>query len=225
MNTRHGISTYIGALLLTALSTPVMGETIPEQGNGLNDGNSLVTLAQAVDMSSGSVTIAGDLFFTFEFIADPPPGMGVFHKDVDFYSLRCSAGDRIVIDIDGGIGGAASIDTKVGIFGPAPGYPRLAESESASLVDEGSVNLKDAYIDDFLVPADGIYTVAVAGMGAVFMNGGEVMGGAGGERGQGDYLLNLRRFRRVGPSRHRDHARSEERRVGKECRSRWSPYP
>src|SRR5256885_10337836 len=23
---------------------------------------------------------------------------------------------------------------------------------------------------------------------------------------------------------HRDHARSEERRVGKECRSRWSPY-
>ena len=26
------------------------------------------------------------------------------------------------------------------------------------------------------------------------------------------------------PILHMDHARSEERRVGKECRSRWSPY-
>ena len=28
----------------------------------------------------------------------------------------------------------------------------------------------------------------------------------------------------VGSHGHYDHARSEERRVGKECRSRWSPY-
>ena len=191
MSTRHRTTTFFGALLLSALSTPVLGETIPEQGNGLNDGNSLVTSAQAVDISSGSVVIAGDLFFTFEFIAEPPPGMGIFHKDVDFYSFFASAGDRIVVDVDGGIGGAASIDTKIGIFGLAPDYPKLAENENADVVDEGSENLKDPYIDGFLVPADGIYTVAIAGMSAVFMDGGEVMGGAGGERGTGDYQLKL----------------------------------
>jgi len=170
---------------------PVIGETIPEQGNGLNDGNSVITAAQVVDVSSGSVTIAGDLFFTFEFIANPPPGMGIFHKDVDFYSFFASAGDKIVVDIDAGIGGDASIDTKVGIFGPPPSYLRLAENESADVVDQGSENLKDAYIDGFLVPADGIYTVVVVGMGAVLMNGGDVMGGAGGERGNGDYVLTI----------------------------------
>jgi len=191
MNTRHRLSTFIGGLLLSALSMPVIGEIIPEQGNGLNDGNSVITAAQAVDMSTGSVTIAGDLFFTFEFIANPPPGMGVFHKDVDFYSFPASAGDKIVVDIDAGIGGDASIDTKVGIFGPPPEYIRLVENESADVIDQGSENLKDAFIDGFLVPADGTYTVVVVGMGAVLMNGGEVMGGAGGERGNGDYLLTI----------------------------------
>ena len=31
-------------------------------------------------------------------------------------------------------------------------------------------------------------------------------------------------FRDIATSQFMDHARSEERRVGKECRSRWSPY-
>ena len=34
----------------------------------------------------------------------------------------------------------------------------------------------------------------------------------------------LRHLRRLLLSRQEDHGRSEERRVGKECRSRWSPY-
>ena len=191
MKTRHETTACFGMLLLLTYSTSVLGDTIEEQGNGLDDNNSVIAMAQAVESSSGNIVIAGDLFFTVEFILDPPPGMAVFHRDVDFYSFYASAGNRLVLDVDNGIGGGASIDTKLGLFGPAPEYKKLAENEDADSVDEGSVNLKDARIDDFVVPTDGIYTVAITGRGAVFMDGGDAMGGATGSMGNGDYLLKV----------------------------------
>ena len=191
MNGTKRIATYIGVLLLSTLSTSVFGETILEEETGSADSNSVIALAQSVDTSSGSLSIAGDLFFAVEFILDPPPGMAIFRRDVDFYSFFASAGDQLVIDIDGGIGGALSIDTKLGLFGPAPSYDLLVENEDADSLDTGSANLKDARIDGFIIPADGIYTVVVTGRGAVLTNGGDVMGGAVGAMGNGDYVLKI----------------------------------
>lgn len=191
MNITKRIAAYIGVLLLSILSTSASGETILEAETGAADSNSVITLAQSVDASSGDLVIAGDLFFSVEFVLYPPPGMAVFRRDVDFYSFFASSGDKLVINIDGGIGGALSIDTKLGLFGPAPSYALLVENEDADSIDAGSVNFKDARIDGFRVPADGIYTVVVTGRGAVLMNGGDVMGGAVGAMGNGDYLLKI----------------------------------
>ena len=41
---------------------------------------------------------------------------------------------------------------------------------------------------------------------------------------QGDNSLAIARFSLAVDRRYSKNARSEERRVGKECRSRWSPY-
>jgi len=184
MNSRHKIAAYIGVLALLTFSAPALAEFINEEG-GIDDTNSLVTTAQSVDVSSGGLTIAGDLHFSVELT--PPPGMAIFHRDVDFYSFFASEGDKIVLNIDEGIGGTKSIDTKLGLFGPAPGYLKLTENDSAS-DDDGDGVMKDPRIDGFSVPADGVYTVVVTGRAAMYVNGGEIMGGAAGD---GNYLLKI----------------------------------
>ena len=187
MKSAKRIAAYTCLLLLSTLSTSVSGQTVLEEGTVSADSNSVIESAQAVDISSGNLVIAGDLFFSVEFTQNPP----VFHRDVDFYSFFASAGDALVFDIDGGDGGALPVDTSIGLFGPAPDYPLLAENANADSLDEGSMSLKDPRIDEFQVPADGIYTVVVTVRDAVLMDGGEVMGGAVGKMGNGDYLLKI----------------------------------
>jgi hypothetical protein len=191
MKIRQKITACFGMLLLLMFSGSVLGQIIQEQGPGLDDSNSLLALAQPVDSSSDSIVVAGELFFHFHFVLNPPAGMEVYRRDVDFYSFYAPAGSHLVVDIDNGIGGASSVDTKIGLFGPGPAYEKLAESDDADSIDDGSQSLKDSRIDEFVVPASGIYTVAVTGSGAMFLDGGAVMGGATGAMGNGDYLLTI----------------------------------
>ncbi len=171
------------------LSAPVLGVT--EAGSGINDSNSVITAAQAVDLSSGSVTIEGALYFDKSFIPDPPPGMNVYHRDVDFYSFTAFKDDVLVFDVDGGIGGALPVDTKLGIFGPGPGFPLLDQNEFADVVDSGSEGVQDPYIKNFVVPADGTYTVIVAGRNTILLPGGIILGGVDDHLGNGSYRLNI----------------------------------
>lgn len=192
MNEAKTIAAGACMLLLSTLSTSVSGETVLEQTTAAGDSNSVIGSAQLVDTSSGNLVIAGELLFSATFDLTNPGAFAVFNRDVDFYSFFASAGDELVIDVDGGIGGALSIDTKIGLFGPASDYPLLAESEDASSVDEGSESLKDPRIDAFRVPADGIYTVVISGRGALLADGGDALGGApGAQGGNGDYLLKI----------------------------------
>jgi hypothetical protein len=186
MNSRHKIVAYIGVLALLTLSAPALAELINEEGTGIDDANSLVTTAQSVDISSGSLTISGELLFSIQFFP-PPIGMSVFRTDVDFYSFFASARDEITVNIDQGVGGARSIDTKLGLFGPAPDYVKLAENDD-SYDDDGDGVFKDPRIDGFVIPASGVYTIVVTGRGSVYMDGGEVGMGAA---GNGDYLLKI----------------------------------
>ena len=192
MNEAKTIAAGACMLVLSTLSTSVSGETVSEMTSAAGDTNSVIDSAQVVDTSSGNLTITGELLFSATFDLTNPAAAFTFNKDVDFYSFFASAGDELVIDVDGGIGGALSIDTKIGLFGPASDYPVLAESEDASSVDEGSESLKDPRIDGFRVPADGVYTVVVTGRGALLADGGDAMGGAPGALGgNGDYLLKI----------------------------------
>jgi len=189
MKKQKTLEISIGALLLMTLSAPVLGVT--EAGSGIDDSNSVITAAQAVDLSSGSVTIEGALYFNKNFIPNPPPGMNIYHRDVDFYSFTAFKNDELVLDIDGGIGGALPVDTKLGVFGPGPVFKLLGQNEFAYAVDSGSEGVQDPYIKNFVVPADGTYTVIVAGRNTILLPGGIVLGGVNDHLGNGSYRLNI----------------------------------
>src|SRR5256885_8618228 len=71
-------------------------------------------------------------------------------------------------------------------------------------------------ISDFLLAAIG----QGIGLGMV-LDGADVVVH---EHRDAERLAQPGRQRQAGPAQAHRHARSEERRVGKECRSRWSPY-
>ncbi|MGE5240066.1 MAG: pre-peptidase C-terminal domain-containing protein [Bacteroidota bacterium] len=110
--------------------------------------------------------------------------------DVDFYSFYGLVGDVVTVDIDGGIGGARSVDTIVAVFGPAPGYKKLRENDDAGFpLDPGSTSPYDSRIDNFLLPATGTYTVGVSSYPRRFTDGGGLMSSSLNSKSNGDYTL------------------------------------
>lgn len=82
-------------------------------------------------------------------------------NDIDFYSFYGKSGDVINIDIDGGIGGAESVDTILTVFSPAPELQILRMMDDAPDIDSGSTSTQDARIDKLTLPTTGNYYVAV----------------------------------------------------------------
>lgn len=110
--------------------------------------------------------------------------------DLDFYSFYGLAGDVVTVDIDGGMGGARSVDTIVAVFGPAPGYKMLRQNDDAGFpLDPGSTSPYDSRIDNFLLPATGTYTVGVSSYPRRFTDGGGLMSSLLNSRSNGDYTL------------------------------------
>ena len=112
---------------------------------------------------------------------------GPLSTDLDYFSFQGSADDVVTIDIDGGMGGAGSVDTVIAIFGPAPDYKMLRLNDDAYSVDEGSVHRYDSRIDNFHLPATGRYYVGVSSYPRLFRDGGVVVNGTRGANG--DYKL------------------------------------
>jgi hypothetical protein len=111
-------------------------------------------------------------------------------RDLDFYVFRGQAGDVVTVDIDGGIGGARSVDTILGIFGPGPTYTLLRQNDDAgSPLDEGSISAYDSRIDNFTLPATGEYTVGVSSYPRRFATGGTTSSTTLNGRSNGDYTL------------------------------------
>ena len=94
--------------------------------------------------------------------------------DLDFYSFQGSIGDVVTIDIDNAIGGRQSFDSMVALFGPGPGFLRLAQNDDASL-DPGSISNADSRIDNFPLLSTGIFTVGVTNCCRNFQDGGAVL--------------------------------------------------
>jgi hypothetical protein len=63
---------------------------------------------------------------------------GAAVQDLDYFTFAGKEGDVVTLDIDGGIGGARSVDTILGLFGPAPTYQLLMTNDDSTL-DPGSV--------------------------------------------------------------------------------------
>lgn len=93
-------------------------------------------------------------------------------KDVDFYQFTAKEGDVLTIDINNGYKENAPLNTILAVYGPAPEYKLERTNIIAASIDSGSISTKDARIDDFVVPADGVYTIGVSRYPTFFYKGG-----------------------------------------------------
>lgn len=109
------------------------------------------------------------------------------NSDLDFFEFYARQGDVIDVDIDHGMDGQQPIDTLIAIFDENGTIVR--ENDQAADVDEGSVDVSDARIDKFVVPATGTYKVGVSNFPRKFKDGGDVYNS--GAAFYGDYELNI----------------------------------
>ncbi len=109
--------------------------------------------------------------------------------DADLFSFWAKEGDVVTVDIDGGVkAGAGSVDTFVAVHHPASlSYAVLRAVDDANVVDPGSLGTEDSYIQNLVIPADGVYAVSVAGFPNQVSNGAVLLGGPG--NATGSYTL------------------------------------
>ena len=105
--------------------------------------------------------------------------------DADLYSFWAKAGDVITVDIDGGVkAGAGSVDTFVSVHLPASSnYLVMRGVDDATAIDPGSLGTEDSYIQNLVIPADGVYLVSVAGYPNRVADGAVLSGGPGNTTG------------------------------------------
>lgn len=105
--------------------------------------------------------------------------------DADLYSFWAREGDVVTVDIDGGVkAGAGSVDTYVAVHHPASlAYAVLRAVDDPTFVDPGSLDVADSYIQNLVIPADGVYLVSVAGYPNQVGNGAVLLGGPGNTTG------------------------------------------
>jgi hypothetical protein len=105
--------------------------------------------------------------------------------DADLFSFWAKEGDVVTVDIDGGVkAGTGSVDTYVAVHHPASlEYAVLRAVDDASVIDPGSLGAEDSYIQNLVIPADGVYIVSVAGYPNQVGNGAVLLGGPGNTTG------------------------------------------
>lgn len=117
------------------------------------------------------VAAAQALVFDANGVAAVDASMG--NGDADVFSFQAKAGDVVTVDIDANVKGSP-IDTFVTILSPvSQGAIVLREN------DDGPDGSGDSYITNFVVPADGMYFVGVAGYVNRVVDGGVLRGGPG----------------------------------------------
>lgn len=172
----------LAALLTTASATAL---AVDELEYGFGD---IQSAQRVVVGGNGSVVINGGL-------------SGI--TDVDFYSFEGKKDDVVQVDIDGGMTSATTgVDTMVGLFGPGtacpdgigdPAFFLYAQNNVARnpLLDDGSISDKDARINEFRLPTDGVYTVGVSHSLKTFKCGGNLQVQANTTLHTGPYTLTI----------------------------------
>lgn len=154
---------YIRAGIVSGM---LLATGIAQSADQINESeiNHPIGFAQKIDPPSGAASISGVLGRT----------TGTAVSDTDYYVFFGMEGDVVTLDIDGGMGGARSVDTIIAIFGAGPSFPMLRMNDDSNPVDAGSISPWDARIDNFRLPASGYYVVGVSNYPRYFTNGGGV---------------------------------------------------
>ena len=174
-------------------------ETEAEGAMGVNDpmfdaqGN---LKAQPLTFNAGRAEVVGNLG------TNSPTASLV--ADVDFYSFEAYKGNVLNIDIDSGMKPGQdptlppqrNVDTVLAIFGPLPSVTKADEGLNMPTPftadpdgSGGSKDFRDAFIDNFVVPADGIYVVGVSSQPRFFQDGGSVASNLLNQFSNGRYTL------------------------------------
>ncbi len=163
------------------LTLAIMFATAPAMAATLNEVevNNPIQSAQSVNITDDTTTINAAIG-----VLSVQSPAGTTESDLDYYSFYAQEGDVITLDIDGGIGGVKSVDTILGLYDA--NYHLLRMNSDASSLDPGSTSVRDARIDNFRVPASGIYYAAVSAYPRFFINGGIASGST---TQKGDYQL------------------------------------
>jgi hypothetical protein len=168
---RHIHTGFVAGMLLAS--------GIAQAADQINESeiNHPIGFAQKIAPPSGAAIISGVLGNT----------TGAATNDTDYYVFYGMEGDVVTFDIDGGMGGARSVDTIIAVFGAGPGFPMLRMNDDGGPVDEGSISSWDSRIDNFRLPASGYYVVGVSNYPRYFTNGGTVTNASSIQNG--DYKL------------------------------------
>jgi len=181
MNKQRTFSRTLLAMAIAALGAS--GTALAQEANPNND----IGTAQVLQLGSvggASVTVNGAIGSDTGDTVVP---------DADFYSFHANVGDTIEIDIDGGVGGLGNVNTLLTLFGPTGEW--LTENDDVLTGDAGTIHLADARIDKYVIRVSGVYTVAVTGSPAAFVQFGsgptyrETM-----PESNGDYTLTIVRL-------------------------------
>lgn len=184
MSTLHTRNTLLALLL----AVPGLAQAVPEV-----EANNPANAAQTLDI--GDITVDGNATTgaVVEGVVGNLSGSAV--QDLDYFAFEGREGDVVTFDIDGGWGGLRTVDTIIGVFGPAPAF-RLLNTNDDSPVDPGSIRssttsttTRDSRLENLRLPADGTYTVGVSSFPRRFANGGGVTSSTLGTNANGEYTL------------------------------------
>lgn len=160
MKKKLGISNAILAAFLGIFATCGIAQVVQEQ-----EPNDWADTAQRLTFGPGGPNNKG--IVTVKAAIGNLEGPAI--RDVDFFSFEGKRGDVVTINIDDGIGGVRGVDTILGLFGPGPLHTRLAQSTDTVADQKIPMGFKDARIDNFNLPADGVYTVGVSSARRFFL--------------------------------------------------------
>ena len=169
------------AVILGGAAVPAVAQAVNEM-----EPNDPISSAQrlTIVVESGNPTGGATVNGVLGTLSGPPVA------DLDFYVFSGTEGDVVTVDIDGGMGGARSVDTILGIFGPGPTYPLLRSNDDVGFpVDSGSISGYDSMIQDFRLPASGDYLVGVSSYPRYFGNEGTTLFTTLSGYSNGDYTL------------------------------------
>jgi hypothetical protein len=122
--------------------------------------NHPIASAQQLEIQSNVTTISAVLGST----------SGTLIDDLDYFVFAAQEGDVITLDIDGGIGGTRSVDTALAVFNSTGKV--LRSNDNALVADEGSIDKRDALIENFRPESSGNYVVAVSNYPRVYQKNG-----------------------------------------------------
>lgn len=168
MSDRIAIKALIGLFACLLGGVAQAGDPVDEA-----EPNYPISSAQALFIN-GEISVGAELGN----VADGP-------DYADFYTFYATAGDVVTIDIDNGMGGEKSVDTKIAVFDGGSDHKLLDSDDDAHTKDPGSISTYDSRLDNWVVPTTGHYIVGVTNFRSSFADGG----GVSGTPSQGDYTL------------------------------------